>query len=86
MSEHRKPRRRRFGFMDGQDRIFSLNVIYRTSVFGEERTSEMTRAGHADFDPTGWPDPSEDLDDSELSDHERQQAIARERTRGEGRV
>lgn len=86
MNEKRKPHRRRFGFMEGQDRIFSLNSIYRTSIFGNERVSEMTRAGHADFDPVGWQDPTEDLDDSELSDHERRQAIARERMRREGRV
>ena len=39
----------------------------------------------ADFDDVRAREPDEELEDSELSDHERQQAIAREKWRREGR-
>ncbi len=86
MSERQKPRRRRNGFMDGQDQVFSLSSIYRTSILGSDRSGDMARPGHAEVDPIAWPEPGEDLDDSELSDYERRQAIARERWRREGRA
>ena len=86
MSERQKPRRRRPGFMDGPDQVFSLSSIYRTSIFGTDRSREMARPGHVEVDPIAWPEPGEDLDDSELSDDERRQAIARERWRREGRA
>lgn len=86
MSERSRPRRRRPGFLDGSDQINSLRSIYRTPMIGSEHAKSLARASHADVDPIDWPDPGEDLDDSELSDHERRQAIARERWRREGRA
>ena len=86
MSERQKPRRRRNGFLDSQDQVFSLSSIYRTSILGSDRSRDMARAGHAEVDPIAWPEPGEELDDSELSDYERRQAIARERWRREGRA
>jgi hypothetical protein len=85
MNERDKRRRRRRGFMDGPDEVLSLGSIYRATIFGNERSGEMAREGHAEVNPIAWPDPGEDLDDSELSDYERRQAIARERMRREGR-
>jgi hypothetical protein len=83
----KKPRRaRRHGFMDGPDQLLKLNTIYRSEMFGNDRARSMARPAHAELDNVASPEPGEDLDDSEISDSERQQAIARERMRREGRA
>jgi hypothetical protein len=46
----------------------------------------MAKAGHAEFDSVASPDPFEDLDESDISDRERREAVARERWRRQGRA
>lgn len=86
MASSQKPRRRRKGFMDGPDQVFCLRSLYRAEFFGNRRAGEMAKAGHAEFDSMSTPDPLEDLDDSDISDRERREAIARERWRRQGRA
>jgi hypothetical protein len=86
MAGIQKPRRRRNGFMEGPDQVHRLNSMYRTEMFGVDRARMVTRAGHAAVDDVASPEPGEDLDDSEMSDRERREAIARERMRREGRA
>jgi hypothetical protein len=81
----KKPPRKRMGYFDAQDRVFKLGSIYRSSLFNRERTDAMTKSTHAELDDVATPEPDEELEDSELGDSERQQAIARERMRREGR-
>jgi hypothetical protein len=71
--------------MEGPDQVLRLSSLYRADLFGNRRAGEMARAGHAEFDDVATPDPFEDLDDSELTDRERRDAIARERWRRERR-
>ncbi len=87
MAEKRKPqsRRRPLGFFDAQDRVISLNTIYRTSAFGADRARAAAAQAHRDLDEVNTPEPDVELKDAELSDMERRDAIARERTRREGR-
>ena len=84
MAENKK-RRRLLGFWDAQDRMLRLNSIHRLSYFNADATRGAARQMHADLDDVTTPEPDEELEDSELSDHERQQAIAREKWRREGR-
>jgi hypothetical protein len=70
--------------MEGPDQVMRLNSLYRLDLFGGRRAGDMARSGHAEFDESA-PDPLEDLDDSEISDRERRDAIARERWRRQGR-
>jgi hypothetical protein len=85
MASTKKPQRRRKGFMEGPDQVLRLSSLYRVELFGHRRATEIARMGHAEFDDVASPDPLEDLDDSELSDRERRDAIARERWRRERR-
>ena len=71
--------------MEGPDQVLRMSTLYRADLFGHKRAGEMARTGHAEFDDVASPDPLEDLDDSELSDRERRDAIARERWRRERR-
>jgi len=84
MAENKK-RRKLLGFWDAQDRMLRLNSIYRVSSFASDHTRGFARQVHADLDDVTTPEPDEELEDSELSDHERRQAIAREKWRREGR-
>ena len=84
MSTPKKRNRRREGFLEGQDKVLKLNTIYRTSLFNTERARTFAQSAHESFDEVAPDEPHEDLEDSELSDGERQQAIARERMRREG--
>jgi len=86
MASIRKPRRRRKGFMEGPDQVMRLNSLYRAELFGSRRPTELTRSGHQDLDDVASPDPFEDLDESDISDRERRDAIARERWRRQGRA
>ena len=86
MPDKRKPRRRPLGFFDAQDKVLQLRQIYQTEVFGADRAGTIARQHHRDLDEVAMPEPDEELADSELSDAERQAAIARERTRREGRA
>jgi hypothetical protein len=85
MASIQKPRRRRKGFMEGPDQVMRLSSIYRMDVLSGRRTNPMASSGHAEFNDIA-PDPFEDLDDSDISDRERRDAIARERWRREGRA
>ena len=73
------------GYFDAQDRVYKLNAIYSHSLFNRSRTEAMTKSTHADLNDVATPEPDEEIEGSELNDSERQQAIARERMRREGR-
>jgi hypothetical protein len=82
-----KPRRpRRSRFMEGPDQVLRLQSLYRSQVLANDRTGNLTRSSHASLDNLSTADPGADLEDSEISDAERRQAMARERMRREGRV
>lgn len=85
-SNQKPPRRRRNGFLDGPDQINRLNSMYRSRVFDSSRTRMLTNPSHAAFDDMASPEPGEELDDSEISERERREAIARERMRRQGRT
>lgn len=85
MAERRKPRRRPLGYFEAQDKLTNLSNIYRTAGFGMDRT-RMARQAHQELDDVPTPEPDAELADSELSDAERESAIARERMRREGRA
>lgn len=72
--------------MDGPDQVLRLNHLYRAEFFGNRRAGDLARSGHAEFDSVATPDPFEDLDESDISDRERRDAIARERWRRQGRA
>jgi hypothetical protein len=80
----RKPNRRRLSYWDAQDKVIKLNSIYRTELYGTDRAQNVAKTTHQDLDEVATPEPSEELEDSELSDRERNSAIARERMRREG--
>jgi len=73
-------------FLDTRDRITRLNALYRTQAYGgsDKARTVMGRQLHQEIDDMATPEPDEELEDSELSDAERQAAIARERMRREG--
>lgn len=71
--------------MEGPDQVMRLSSLYRFELFGNRRAGEMAKSGHAEIDNVASPEPFEDLDESELSDRERRDAIARERWRRERR-
>ena len=71
--------------MEGPDQVHRLTGLYRTEMFGADRGRVIGRQDHANVDDMASPEPEEDLDDSELNDRERREAIARERMRREGR-
>ena len=85
MADVQKPRRRSNGFMEGPDQVHRLSGLYRTEMFGADRGRVIGRQDHANVDDMASPEPGEDLDDSELNDRERREAMARERMRREGR-
>jgi hypothetical protein len=80
-----KRRRKREGFMEGPDKALRLNTLYRPTMLGSDRIAHIAQQAHKDLDDVISQEPNEELEDSELNDWERQQAIARERTRREGR-
>jgi hypothetical protein len=84
--ERRKPRRKPLGYFDAQDRVLRLRSLYTLSGFGVGRAQRIAQEHHRDLDDSIIPEPAEELEDSELSDRERQEAIARERMRREGRI
>jgi hypothetical protein len=55
-------------------------------MFGVDRARMVAGSTHAAVDDIASPEPGEDLDDSEISERERREAIARERMRREGRA
>jgi hypothetical protein len=63
-----------------------LGEITRPHTIMAARFSEIARSARKDLNDVISDEPLEDLEDSELSDWERQQAIARERTRREGLI
>ena len=83
--EKNNRRRRPLGFFDAQDKVYKLRSIYQTEAVGTDRARTIARQHHRELDEVIPPEPDEELADSELSDSERQAAIARERTRREGR-
>ena len=85
MADVQKPRRRNNGFMEGPDQVHRLTGLYRSEMFGADRGRIVGRQDHAAVDDMASPEPDEDLDESELNDRERREAIARERMRREGR-
>jgi hypothetical protein len=84
MADVQKPRRRRNGFMEGPDQVHRVSGLYRSEMFGADRGRIVGKSDHAAIDDMASPEPSEDLDESELNDRERREAIARERWRREG--
>jgi hypothetical protein len=86
MTAPRKRVHRREGFLEGQDKVLRLNTIYRASLFNTERARKLAKSAHESFDEVAPEEPQEDLEDSEISDYERREAMARERTRREGRA
>jgi hypothetical protein len=63
-----------------------LNDINRPNSIMAARVNEIARNAHKDLQDVISDEPLEDLEDSELNDWERQQAIARERARREGLI
>ena len=81
MRKQHRPPRRRLGFYDAQDKVMSLQGIYRADAFGGNRAPTYARQSHRELDEVATPEPAADLEDAELSESERQQAVARERFR-----
>jgi hypothetical protein len=79
-------RKRPMGFFEAQDKVVGLRQIYQTEAFGADRARTVAQQHHRELDEVIPPEPDEELEDSELSDSERQAAIARERMRREGRA
>ncbi len=86
MADNQRKRRKLLGFWDAQDRMLRLNSIYRLpSLGGDQARNVVAKQAQEELSGVTTPEPDEELADSELSDHERQQAIAREKWRREGR-
>lgn len=85
MRKGRRPPRRRLSFYDAQDKVIALQSMYRTGALGRDRERPLVRQAHLELDGVAMPEPDQELEDAELSDTERQQAIARERFRRERR-
>ena len=81
MPDRRK--RRGQGPQEGPERVRPSDLSLPNSIMAA-RVNEIARNAQKDLNDVISNEPSEDLEDSELSDWERQQAIARERTRREG--
>jgi hypothetical protein len=75
--------RRGQGPNDGRDGG-RLSDLSRPNSIMAARVNEIARNAQKDLNDVISDEPTEELEDSELSDWERQQAIARERTRREG--
>ena len=81
----RKPRRSgAFSFLDTRDRITRLNALSRAQMYSGVDKSKTPTGRNQELDDLALPEPDEELADSELSDSERQAAIARERMRRDG--
>lgn len=78
-----KRTRRGQGSKDGADRARLSELSHPNSIMAV-RVNEIARNAQKDLNDVISDEPAEELEDSELSDWERQQAIARERTRREG--
>ena len=61
-----------------------MNDLARPNSIMAARVNEIARNAQKDLNDVISNEPPEELKDSELSDWERQQAMARERTRREG--
>jgi hypothetical protein len=61
-----------------------MNELARPNSIMAARVNEIARNAQKDLNDVISNEPPEELEDSELSDWERQQAMARERTRREG--
>lgn len=72
--------------MEGPDQVLRLQSLYRSQMLVNDQSGRLARSGHASLDNMATADPGSDLDDSEISDNERRQAMARERMRREGRA
>lgn len=70
----------------GADKGAPSSDLNRPNSIMAARVNEIARNAHNDLQDVLLSEPGEDLEDSELSDWERQQAIARERTRREGLI
>jgi hypothetical protein len=70
---------------DRQERL-RTNDLARPNSIMAARVNEIARNAQNDLNDVISDEPLEDLEDSELSDWERQQAMARERTRREGLI
>jgi hypothetical protein len=81
-----KKRRGRNSPFDRLGRMSALNDLNRPTSITAARVNEIARNANEDLEDVISDEPLEDLADSELSDWERQQAIARERTRREGLI
>jgi len=77
--------RRGQGSGDGRDRA-RMSDLSRPNSIMAARVNEIARNAQKDLNDVISDEPVEELADSELSDWERQQAIARERTRREGLI
>jgi hypothetical protein len=75
-----KPPPRHTYRQESSDRLVRVNYILRSAFLG----GRLLRGNRARY--VALPEPEEDLEGSELSEFERQQAIARERTRREGLI
>lgn len=84
MPKPQKPRGRRLGFFEAQDKMLTLNALYKAP--SSKSQDRIARQVHKDLDDVTTPDPPQDLEDSELSDSERNSAIARERARRAGLI
>ena len=67
-------------------RPLPLSEMSRPNSIMAARVNEIARNAHKDLNDVITDEPLEDLEDSELNDWERQQAIARERARREGLI
>jgi hypothetical protein len=77
--------RRRKGPLSGSGRERDrFTEIARPNTILSARFHEIARNAQKDLNDVISDEPLQDLEDSELNDWERQQAIARERTRREG--
>ncbi|HLF71430.1 MAG TPA: hypothetical protein VI759_04695 [Dehalococcoidia bacterium] len=85
MPNRPKKPRRPLGFFDAQAKYMHLTNVYRAQAMASTARS-VAHDSHSALDDVPTAEPDEELEDSELSDSERNAAIARERTRREGRA
>jgi hypothetical protein len=71
---------------DGLGRTSPLSDLNRPTSITAARVNEIARNANKDLQDVITDEPLADLEDSELSEWERQQAIARERMRREGLI
>lgn len=63
-----------------------MSELSRPNSIMAARVNEIARNAQKDLNDVISDEPTQELEDSELSDWERSQAIARERTRREGLI